>query len=474
MRRTLIAVAVVAAVAIVFAAGSWVGWRSATGSGGTAAARKVLYYACPMHPQYRSDRAGDCPSCGMRLEPVYEGAAGPVHDEQQMSGGLNAGLVAINPERQQAIGVQVGTAERKSVTHVIRTSGKVAADETRLYRITAATSGWVEQALPNSVGSLVRKDELLGTFYAREFLSAQQAYFYALDARDRFIAQGAGEAQMASTNVQIQQSTDSLRALGMTATQIQELGKKRERTYTVEIRAPAAGFILVRNISPGQRFDSGDDLYSIVDLGNVWVQADVFEHEARWLRAGDMVSVIHQGESFRASVSDVLPVFDAEARTMKVRLNLRNPTYRFRPGMFVDVEFRVSIPSALTVPADAVVDSGRRKTVFVDRGNGYFESRQVETGWRLGDQVEILKGLMPGDRIVIAGTFLIDSEARMKAAAQGIVGSAAQDPVCGMSVDEKKAAAAGRTSQYQGRTYYFCADECKKAFDGSPAAYAAK
>ena len=258
----------------------------------------------------------------------------------------------------------------------------------------------------------------------------------------------------------------------MTATQIEELGKKRERTYTVEIRAPAAGFILVRNISPGQRFDSGDDLYSIVDLGNVWVQADVFELEARWLRAGDVVNVIHQGEPFSAVVSDVLPIFDPDARTMKVRLNLSNSRYRFRPGMFVDVEFRVSIRSALTVPADAVVDSGRRKIVFVDRGNGYFEPRQVETGWRLGDQVEILKGLMPGDRIVIGGTFLIDSESRMKAAADGIAGEAAQDPICAMNVDQTKAAAAGRTSQYQGRTYYFCADECKKTFDANPSAYA--
>jgi membrane fusion protein, copper/silver efflux system len=474
MKRTLLAVLVAAAATLIFAAGSWVGWRSATGSTGASATRKVLYYACPMHPQYRSDRAGDCPSCGMRLEPIFDGENAPAQAAERSRAVPGAGLVAVDTQRQQAIGVRVGSAERRPITQAIRTSGRVAADETRIYRITAATSGWVEQALPNSVGSLVRKDELLGTFYAREFLSAQQAYFYALEARDRFVAQGAGAAQMASTNVQIEQSVDTLRALGMTATQIEALGKKRERTYTVEIRAPAAGFILVRNISPGQRFDSGDDLYSIADLGNVWVQADVFEHEARWLRAGDAVAVIHQGESFQARVSDVLPVFDPEARTMKVRLNLRNPAYRFRPGMFVDVEFRVSIPSALTVPADAVVDSGRRKTVFVDRGNGYFEPRQVETGWRLGDQVEILNGLMPGDRIVIGGTFLIDSESRMKAAADVATGEAARDPVCGMSVDEKKATAAGRTIHYQGKTYYFCADDCKKTFDANPSAYAAK
>jgi Cu(I)/Ag(I) efflux system membrane fusion protein len=178
----------------------------------------------------------------------------------------------------------------------------------------------------------------------------------------------------------------------------------------------------------------------------------VFEHEARWLHPKDVVRVVYQGETFSAVVSDVLPIFDAEARTMKMRLDLPNPGYRFRPGMFVDVEFPVSLQSTLTVPADAVVDSGRRKTVFVDRGNGYFEPRQVETGWRLGDQVEILKGLMTGERIVIAGTFLIDSESRMKAAAAGLNPATVEtDPICGMEVDPARAKAAGRTSVYKAR-----------------------
>jgi RND family efflux transporter MFP subunit len=261
----------------------------------------------------------------------------------------------------------------------------------------------------------------------------------------------------------------------MTTAQIEALGKTRERTYTIEIRAPAAGFILVRNISPGQRFDSGDDLYVIGDLASVWILADVFEHEARWLHPRDVVRVVYQGENFSAVVSDVLPIFDAEARTMKIRLNLPNPAFRFRPGMFVDVEFRVNLPATLTVPADAVVDSGRRKTVFVDRGRGYFEPRSVEIGWRLGDQIEITKGLMAGERIVISGTFLIDSEARMKAVAAGASKAAVEvDPICGMDVDPAMAKAANRTSIYEGKTYFFCSDSCKKAFDKEPAKYASK
>ena len=124
------------------------------------------------------------------------------------------------------------------------------------------------------------------------------------------------------------------------------------------------------------------------------------------------------------------------------------------------------------MPADAVVDSGVKKTVYVDKGDGVFEPRKVETGWRAGDQVEIVKGLMPGEKIVVSGTFLIDSESRMKAAAAGIHGESSECPVCGMEVDQAKAKAAGLTSEFRGQTYYFCANEDKVKFDKEPTRYA--
>jgi YHS domain-containing protein len=140
--------------------------------------------------------------------------------------------------------------------------------------------------------------------------------------------------------------------------------------------------------------------------------------------------------------------------------------------MFVDVDLEVSLPVAITVPADAIIDTGARKTVYVDRGEGNFEPRRVETGWRLGKQVEIVSGLTAGEKIVVSGNFLIDSESRMRAAAQGIFGSPTKDPVCGMFVDEDKTAATGRTSRYQGKTYFFCSDACKVDFEKDPKKYA--
>jgi Cu(I)/Ag(I) efflux system membrane fusion protein len=155
-------------------------------------------------------------------------------------------------------------------------------------------------------------------------------------------------------------------------------------------------------------------------------------------------------------------------------LEADNPGLFLRPDMFVDVELPINLPPAITVPADAVLDSGLKKTVFVDQGNGLFEPREVETGWRIGNRVEIVKGLKPGERIVISGNFLIDSESRLELAASGMYGTLSKDPVCGADVSVNKAEKAGRRSVYKGKTYYFSSDEYKAQFDKNPANYVRK
>lgn len=452
---------------LAFAAGTLVSNRS-TGAH-SEAAPKVLYWHDPMHPEYRSDKPGIAPDCGMQLEPVYADGRPAAATRTD----LPSGAVHIPDEKQQIIGVRVSAVEQTAAREEVRTIGRIAVDERRVFRIAAATLGWIVDAQPNSVGSIVRKDELLATFYAREFLGSQQSFLYALDARDRFRAQNASDAQMVATNTQLQAARDTLEALGMSVTQIEELARKRDKTTTIEIRSPATGFIVERNVSPGQRFDVGTELFVIADLRHVWVLADMFQYEANFVRAGQTirVSLPHQGREFRGRVSEVLPQFDSTTRTLKVRIEVDNPDYALRPDMFVDVRFPLRLPPSLTVPADAVLDSGLRKTVFVDLGDGYFEPRRVETGWRFGDRVQIVRGLMAGERVVTSGNFLIDSESRMKAAAAGIRGNPERDIMCGMDVDAARAKAAGRVSEYGGRTYYFCSDACKKGFDAHPAKF---
>jgi membrane fusion protein, copper/silver efflux system len=453
-----------------FLTGSWYSHRESSTNTSTGA-RKTLYYVDPMHPAYKSDKPGIAPDCGMELVPVYDdgstggpgaGASGP------------PGTLAISAERQQSIGVKVSAVEKKADRRSLRLLGKVAPDENLTYRVTASSEMWIRKVYPPTTGSLVRKDEPLLAFYTTNFLTAAAAYQFALNTLDRAKqARADTSEQMSAINSQIRQAVEALQNLGVSDSQIEQMARTRNVDSYVDIRSPAKGFILVRNATLNQWIASGTELYTIADLSRVWVLAEVFEDEGQLIKPGTRVRVTHpqMGKSFNATVSDILPRFDPQTRTMKVRLETDNPEYVLRPDMFVDLEVPVTRPAAIVVPVDAVVDTGVKKTVYVDKGNGVFEPRKVETGWRAGGQIEIVKGLMPGEKIVVSGTFLIDSESRMKAAAAGIYGETSECPVCGMEVDTTKAKAAALTSEFRGQIYYFCAAEDKVKFDQEPTKY---
>ena len=387
------------------------------------------------------------------------------------------GSVQVSLEKQQLMGVHLVSVSKTSESHTLRVLGRVVPDETRIYRINAAVDGWIRETYANTTGSIVKKDQILASFYSPEFLSAQQAFIFALGSKDRF-QKNVKEPpqQLTLTDRNIKQYRDSLRNIGMSDVQIEEIAETRAYAENIQIRSPANGFVTVRNVSTGLRFDKGTELYRIADLSRVWILADLFENEASYFKPGRTVKVTlrEQKKTFTAKVSSVLPQFDPATRTLKLRLEVDNPGYTLRPDMFVDVEIPVTFPPAVTVPADAILDSGIKKTVFVDRGNGIFEPRLVETGWRFGNRVEIKNGLKPGERIVVSGNFLIDSESKMELAAAGMFGTLEKDPVCGAGVAVRKAEKTGRISIYQGKTYYFSSLECKQQFDKNPNRYLEK
>lgn len=387
------------------------------------------------------------------------------------------GTVTINPERQQAVGIRVGQVEKRPLTHTLRLLGRVAADETRTYFINATIDGWITKTLPNTTGSFVWKDETLAAFYSPEFLSAGQALLFALNSMDRVRTTGAEteaqKGQLTQFKINLQQYKDSLRNLGMGDLQIEEMIRTRKYLENVSLTSPADGIILARNVSLGQRFEKGTELYRIADISRVWILADVYETESEAFRPGAEARVAHpyQKKTYAAKVSEVLPVFDPATRTLKVRLEAENPGFVLRPDMFVDVELPLTYGPAVMVPAEAVLNSGQRKTVFIDRGNGFFEPRLVKTGRHIGDQVEIIEGLDSGERIVVSGNFLVDSESKLSLAAQGMYATLSKDPVCGTDVSRLKAEKAGRRSVYQGKTYYFDSEECKQKFEKEPDRY---
>jgi RND family efflux transporter MFP subunit len=461
------------------AAGAFLAGRAASGASAGApqpGARKILYWHDPMHPAYRSDGPGVAPDCGMQLEPVYAdgGPAGGASGAPRP-----AGTVTIDGTLRQLQGIAVATVQRSATLQSLRLLGRVVPDERRVYSVNAAMEGSIRELSGVTAGSFVHKDQWLGAFFSADIRTPLQAYITALDVLAQDPATRYREATRAPAGSTLYRnarfSVERLRGYGMSQRQIDRMTATRELPLTIDILSPADGLVLSRGVTLGQKYDKGMEWFRIANLDRVWILADLAEADAGLARPGARARVTVAGRpgTLAATVSDVPPRFDASSRTMKVRLELENPGALLRPDMFVDVDLEVSRPPAVTVPADALIDAGVRRVVFVERGEGLYEPRDVELGWRHGDRVEIARGLEPGERIVVSGTFLVDSESRIRAAAEGVRGPAAKDPVCGMTVDEARARAAGHAVERDGKTYYFCSDGCHAAFQASPAKYAA-
>jgi len=392
-----------------FLSGAWYNQR-ATAKGSVHEGRRILYYQDPMHPAYKSDKPGIAPDCGMRLVPVYADSESESTDSRSMS---STGSVHVTAQQQRTIGLQTETVAHAPGVHTLHVLGRVTLDETRIYPVEAAGDGWIRKAEQVVVGDIVKKDEVLATFYNRDFLTAQETYLYALDTLDR-IKKAQGEAQANLTHGQVRSAEENLEFFGMSESQVREIARTRKITNDIDFRSPVAGLVVARNAYTAMRFNRGEELFRIADIHHVWVLADVFENDTRLLRMARSATVRYQDRQLPVRISNTLPRFDPVSRALKVRLEMDNPAYLLRPDMFVDVEFQIALPKTVAIPVDAVIDSGLRKTVYVETADGGFIPREVETGWRMGDTVEITKGLKPGERIVVAGNFLLDSETRME------------------------------------------------------------
>ena len=478
MKKSFVITVVIAVAA--FLAGYLV---SRGGKGSAPAQRKILYYVDPMHPAYKSDKPGIAPDCGMQLEPVYADG-GPAGGSDTPPPGLPPGVVRVPADRQQLIGVRTAVVERTQGGQTIKTVGRVVPEENRLFRVLAATDGFVKRVSPVTTGAYVTREQYLATIYSGELYATINQYVFALNSIDRSSSQFNMETKTYKKvdpkmverfrgDVNVRNQRSALINIGMSDIQIKEIEDTRYNRNELDVRAIASGYVLSRNIAQGERFERGAEFYRIADLSKVWVLADIYESEAAYFSPGRPVSVQvpQQGLTIAGRVSPVLPVFDPATRTFKVRVEVENPKILLRPGMFVTVEIQAPAVEMVAVPAEAVLDSGVRKTVFVDRGNGWFEPREVETGRSLGDRVEIRRGLAVGEKIVVSGNFLLDSESRLKNAAAGIYGKPGRDPVCGMALDEDRAKAANLSRQFGGRTYYFCGPEDMAKFDKAPQRY---
>jgi RND family efflux transporter MFP subunit len=374
--------------------------------------RKILYWQDPMHPQYKSDKPGKAPDCGMDLIPVYEAAAEPRDD-------LPEGAFQISPAKQQLIGVQYGEARLESLSRTIRAVGRLAYDETRIVRVHPKIEGWLELVHVDFTGKLVERNQPLVDIYSPELVATQEEYLLALKGQEKLgnnqfknVAAGAASLLAAArTRLELWDITDE---------QIDELSRTRKPARALTLYSPASGFVVARNAYARQRVTPETELYAIADLSRVWAIADIYEYEAPLIRVGQAAAMTlsyFPGRTFRGKVTYIYPQLDDAARTLKVRVDFANPDFALKPDMYADVELRIDYGRQLSLPQEALLDSGTEQTVFVALERGYFEPRKVRLGGKVGDRYIVLDGVRAGERVVTSGNFLVDSESRLKSAA---------------------------------------------------------
>ena len=336
---------------------------------------------------------------------------------------LPMGSIQINPEKQQLIGVKYGMPSLASSVKAIRAVGKVVPDEQRVAHVHTRVDGWIDKVFVDFTGKIVGKGQALLTLYSPDLLATQEEFLLAVKSKDLMKGSTLDSALPHSESL-IAASRRRLQLWDLSDGQIDEVARTGKPVTNITVYSPVRGYVMVRNAFPQQRITPDTELYTITDLSKVWIMADVFEAEAYLIKANQPVTINLLGTPgiLRGRVDYIQPGVDPVARTLKVRIDVENARMDLKPDMFVDVNFSIPLPQRITVPTDAVLDSGLKKTVFVDRGNGYLEPRDVQTGEHLGDRIEILGGLRPDERIVISGTFLIDSESQLKSAASGMGG----------------------------------------------------
>ncbi len=385
------------------------------GQPGQATPAAAGKYWCPMHPEVASDDPeATCSKCGgMKLVPRPGGQAGP--------GGPVPGLVPveISAERTQLLGMQTAKVLRQPLSQKLRTVGYVAANERAVAVVTARPGGWVDEVKVAQAGERIRKGDMLLTLNSAELLSAQQAYLDALRWKKNLV--GTPSEKTPAAQAIDRESLRRLRLYGVAQQDIEALEKRGQAAEVMPVRAPVTGYLVRNTVLPGQWVAPGTELAQIADLSTVWVVAEVYEQDMGRVAVGQKASLAlpaWPGERFAGRVQFVYPALSRETRTLQARMEFRNPGLKLRPGMYGDVVIEVGSADALTVPSEAVVDTGEVQYVFVAREGGRFEPRVVRAGGSAEGRTEVLEGVAEGESVVTTANFLLDSESRLRAAVE--------------------------------------------------------
>jgi RND family efflux transporter MFP subunit len=378
---------------------------------------KIAYYRDPMHPWITSDKPGKSPDCGMDMVPVYENDAG----------GGGGKTVRIDPATVQNMGVKTEPVRKRDLRTEIRSSGKVKVDESKLTLVNARVMGYAEKLRVNVTGQKVAKGQALLDLYSPDLVSTQEEYLQAL----RY-AQGTGGSAETGSRALVESARRRLLNWGISPSEIAKLEKLGHARNTLSIVSPASGVVLEKKVVEGQNVTPGMELYEIADLSKVWVVASIYQRDLAAAKLGAEAEVelsYLPGKAYKGRLAFISPVLDEQTKTAEVRIEVPNtPSLDFKPEMFATV--RILAPTrrgVVAIPEQAVIRSGRRNVAIVAVGGGYFEPREVKLGAAADDYVEVIEGLHEGEMLVVSSQFLIDSESNLKAAIQQLQAAPAPD-----------------------------------------------
>ena len=431
---TLVATLIAAALG----AGYWWGAKKVSPTvamsavGAAKSERKVLYYRNPMGLPDTSPVPKKSPD-SMDYVPVYEG-------EEPATG---VPLVKISVDKVQKLGVHTEPAALRELTRTVRAVGIVQASERGLYTVAPRFEGWIQKLYVNTTGQAVRKGQPLMDIYSPDLITAQQEYLIAMKGMQS-VKEGSPEVQ-ASMHQLMESALQRLRNWDISEAELKQLQKDGKTRQYLTLRSQANGVVLEKPSIEGKRFMAGEMLYQIADLSSVWLLAEVFEQELGLVRHGQAVKIrvdAYPGKTFTGTVTFIYPTVTPETRTAKVRIELPNPGGLLKPAMYASVEMAAtrSAGQALAVPDSAVLDTGARQLVLVQREEGKFEPRTVKVGMRADGYIEVLEGVKAGENVVVSANFLIDAESNLKAVIGGMSGMAMGAAKPDASKDGKPAA----------------------------------
>lgn len=382
-----------------------------TGTGGAAdqpkGERKIKYWAAPMDPTYIRDEPGKSPM-GMDLIPVYEDEA---------AGGS---IISIDPVTSQNMGVRIATVTRRDMQRTIRTVGLVGYDEPRQYSINSKINGWIEKLYVNETGQQVKKGQPLLEIYSPDLVSAQEEFLLALSNKATLENSAFPEIAEGARRL-FESSRKRLKLWDISNRQIDRLEKTGKVEKALVLYAPYDGIVNMKMAYEGMYAKAGVELFQISDISTVWVYADIYEYELPWVRVGQEAEIVlpFVGENrLNARVSYLYPYVEPKTRTVKARMELDNPGFELKPDMYVNVYMKSQVVrDALAIPAEAVLHSGEKRTVFVALEGGKFEPRLVQTG--IQDEegyIQVGQGLFEGEKVVTSAQFMLDSESKLREA----------------------------------------------------------